>query len=148
MYWDVINNGMCQNRSDPWRPCCGLDSVPSRWGHWHGTPGGSPVVSGTEVLAVDPLSPVGSEIGPPWIRLLLAHPTDAWSDWVLGNLEDTLMPWALSHAPGGIPGQRLLCCKAHSPAEGGTAVGDCRKWMPGPKVSLQNSDDQLYSLHQ
>lgn len=35
-----------------------------------------------EGIGANPLSPVD-----PWIRLVLAHPTDALSDWDLGNLE-------------------------------------------------------------
>ena len=35
-------------------------------------------MSGTWILVADPLSPVG----PPWIRLVQACPTDARSDWV------------------------------------------------------------------
>ena len=38
-------------------------------------------------VGANPLSPVGSDLRPPWIRLVLAHPTDVRSDWDLGNLE-------------------------------------------------------------
>lgn len=31
-------------------------------------------MSGTRALAVDPLSPAGCEVCPPWIGLVLAHP--------------------------------------------------------------------------
>lgn len=31
-------------------------------------------------------------VGPPWIELVPAHPTDAQLDWDLGNLEARLTP--------------------------------------------------------
>lgn len=46
------------------------------------------VVSGTKMLAADPLHPVGHKVGPPQIRLVCtARSTDTWLDRDLGNLE-------------------------------------------------------------
>lgn len=54
------------------------------------------VVSGTKTLAADPLSLVSCKVGPSWIRLFVQHiPTDAWSNWDLGNLETRSTPWTL-----------------------------------------------------
>ena len=43
-------------------------------------------MSDTKALAVDPLGPVCWGMGPPLIRPVLAHPTDAQLDWDLGKL--------------------------------------------------------------
>lgn len=44
------------------------------------------VVSGTKMLAVDPLSPVGHRVGPPWIGLVCTVPqtldwAEIWEIW-------------------------------------------------------------------
>lgn len=50
------------------------------------------MVSGTRTLTVGALRPVVSEVGPPWIKLVPARPTDAPSDRDLGYLEARSMP--------------------------------------------------------
>lgn len=45
------------------------------------------------------LGPVGCRVWALWIRLVLAHPANARSDWDLGSLEAKSMPWALCHVP-------------------------------------------------
>lgn len=51
------------------------------------------VLSGTEMLAGNPLRPGCSEVGPLRIRLFcLAHPTTAPLDWYLKNLETMSTP--------------------------------------------------------
>ncbi len=58
------------------------------------------VVSGTKMLAANPLSPVSWEVGPPWMGLVCsAHPTDAWLDWDLGNYDAKSTPQARCCAP-------------------------------------------------
>lgn len=46
---------------------------------------GIPLVSDTKTLAVDPLGPACWGVGASWIRLVLAHPTDAQLDQDLGR---------------------------------------------------------------
>ncbi len=55
-------------------------------------------VSGTKILAADPLSPTGCEVEHLCIGFVgPAHPIDAQSDWNLGNLETMKQtPWTLS----------------------------------------------------
>lgn len=72
----------CNNSNLWWQVWLRLGSDLFRY-HW-----GCPVVSGTRVLAVDPLNPIGCEVGPPWI--VPVRPTITWLDWELGNLG-----WAL-----------------------------------------------------
>lgn len=44
------------------------------------------MVSGTSLLAMDPMGDLGGEMRPSWITLVcLVHPTDAQLDWDLGN---------------------------------------------------------------
>ncbi len=45
-----------------------------------------PVVSGTKQLAEHSLSPIGCEVGPPWIGFGPGHPIDAQSDEIWGIL--------------------------------------------------------------
>ena len=47
---------------------------------------------------VDIFSPVGGELGPPWIGLVLAYLTDAQLDRDVGNLEARPTPRALCHS--------------------------------------------------
>ncbi len=78
------------------------------------------VVSGTKMLAADPLSLVSWEVGPPWIGLVCSsHPTDARLDWDLGNSEAKSTPQTHCWAPKTIPEPFLLCGRAHYPAEKG-----------------------------
>lgn len=56
-------------------PHCGLDLAMTHTG--------CPVVSVARALAADPLSPVGCEMGPPWIGFALAHPAGARLNWEL-----------------------------------------------------------------
>lgn len=57
---------------------------------------GCPLVSSIGMLAVDL---VGWGVGPPWIRLVPACPTDARSDWDVGNVRARSTPWDLCHVP-------------------------------------------------
>lgn len=50
------------------------------------------MVFGTRTLALDLLSSVGYEVGPPWIRLLTVHLMDVQVGWDLGNFEARSMP--------------------------------------------------------
>ena len=52
---------------------------------------GFPVVSGNRMLAAVHLNAVGYELGPPWIRAVLAQPVQDHYDWDLVNLEVRLM---------------------------------------------------------
>jgi len=75
------------------------------------------VVSGTKMLAADPLSPVSCEVGPPWIGIVCSeHPTDARLDW---DLKAKSTPQTHCCAPQTIPETFLLCGRVHYPAERG-----------------------------
>ena len=54
-------------------------------GHGHGTSEGIQRCLG-------PLSPLGCEVGPSWIRLVPARSMDAQSNWVHNNLEARSTP--------------------------------------------------------
>ena len=63
------------NKSDPLRPNCGSQDLR-----------GCPVVSGTKTVAANP---VGCRVEPSWIRLVLAHSTDALGLWQSGGQVDS-----------------------------------------------------------
>lgn len=67
-------------------------------------------------------------------QLVPVHPTDAWPDWELGNLEAWSLAWALPDVPLVIFEQNR---RARCPA-GWTTTGCsvASRWMPGPEGSL------------
>ena len=76
------------------------------------------VVSGTKVLAADPLRTVSCEEEAPWIRLVCpTYPTDVRSDWDLGNLDANSIPRAWHYASQTILEPFLLSGMVHYPAE-------------------------------
>ena len=83
-----------QDKSAPWRPRHEFDLSLSRRGMDPG-PLGVPSVSGIRALAVDPLSPAGCEVGPPWIRLVSL----VWLYWDSGNLDAKCTHKGSSHVP-------------------------------------------------
>ena len=91
------------------------------------------VVSGTKMLAADPLSPVSCQVGPPWIGIVCpAHPTDDQLEWDLGNLEAKSTPQTCCYAPQTIPEPFLLCGTTCYPAE----RGHNHRGIPFPWKSL------------
>lgn len=93
------------------------------------------------------ISPHGKRTPPrQWIGLVRAHPTDAKSDWDLGNSEDVSTTRALGHVSLAIP-ERFMAEPLPSESVAamcgcacdGVCVGDaCQvafKLMPGPKIS-------------
>lgn len=72
-------------------------------------PLGGPLLSGTRMLVVDPLGPVGYEVGPPWIGLVPVYPwilnrTEFWGVWLPGQHLDHSPPeWFRGVAGGASP---------------------------------------------
>lgn len=72
------------------------------------------VVSCSNMLAADLLSPVSCEMGPPWIWFdCPANPTDAQLDCDLGNLEAKTTPWTC-YVPHTIPSIPCCAVRGHS----------------------------------
>lgn len=93
-------------------------------------------------------SQIRSTLGPPWIRLVPVHPTDARLDWDLGNMEASSTTWALSFLGPFL--SSLQCGRAYCPAIGeccchrrvylvcnsfwvGGACEVASTWRPGPE---------------